>query len=56
MTANHPTSRSERQRVIVLTFPSPEDAQAWDDAGQPLGDIVLSEARDRTVVVERPGR
>jgi hypothetical protein len=27
---------SARQRVIVLTFPTPEDADAWDAAGQPF--------------------
>lgn len=28
--------QSTRQRVIVLTFPNAEDAEAWDEAGGPL--------------------
>lgn len=27
---------SARQRTVILTFDTPEDAAAWDDAGQPL--------------------
>jgi hypothetical protein len=27
---------SERQRIVVLTFDSSEEAQAWDAAGRPL--------------------
>jgi len=35
-TYNRPQITSARQRVIVLTFESPEAAQEWDDAGQPV--------------------
>jgi hypothetical protein len=27
---------STRQRVVILTFPTVEEAEAWDDAGRPL--------------------
>lgn len=27
---------STSQRIVLLTFEDPEEAQAWDDAGQPL--------------------
>ena len=30
---------SERQRTIVLTFKTVEEAEAWDAAGQPLDDL-----------------
>lgn len=38
---NRPEFYSERQRVVVITFDTPEDAQAWDDAGQPLDGLPL---------------
>lgn len=27
---------STRQRIVCLTFADPQDAEAWDAAGQPL--------------------
>lgn len=27
---------SASQRIVVLEFPTPEDARAWDEAGQPI--------------------
>jgi hypothetical protein len=27
---------SARQRVVILTFPTVEEAEAWDDAGRPV--------------------
>lgn len=35
---------SARQRTIILTFDTPEDAQAWDEAGQPI-DLVAGSSR-----------
>jgi hypothetical protein len=28
---------SARQRLVILTFDNPAEAQAWEDAGCPLG-------------------
>lgn len=36
MKERHQPLYFDRQRTIVLTFETPEDAQAWDDAGRPL--------------------
>lgn len=33
---------SARQRTVILTFETPEAAQAWDDAGQPMN-VLLAE-------------
>lgn len=41
-----PSYLSERQRVVLLTFESPEAAQAWDRDGRPLPGIVDYEATD----------
>lgn len=30
------TYYSERQRLVVLSFATPGDAQRWDEAGQPM--------------------
>lgn len=38
-----PSYLSERQRVVLLTFESPEAAQAWDRDGRPLDLIVGAE-------------
>lgn len=36
---NRPRIASAPQRMIVVTFTNPEAAQAWDSAGQPVGDL-----------------
>jgi len=41
--------QSSRQRIIVLTFPTADDAAQWDAIGQPL-DVLGAE----TAVVEDP--
>ena len=32
---------SSRQRIVVLTFPDAEQAELWDDLGQPLNSLDL---------------
>jgi hypothetical protein len=41
---------SARQRVVVLTFNTRHEAEAWDRAGQWLDDIVQSSEVDVTVI------
>lgn len=48
-THNRPQVYSERQRVIVLTFATPDAARSWDSAGRPL--LVIGEALDTTAEV-----
>lgn len=36
---NRPQVYSARQRTIVITFETPEAAQAWDEAGSPIADL-----------------
>lgn len=33
---NAPSAVSARQRLVVLTFETPEQAEQWDAAGRPL--------------------
>jgi hypothetical protein len=33
--------KSPRQRIVVLTFPTAEQAEAWDAAGQPLEGLIV---------------
>lgn len=40
--AYDPKAYSSRQRVVVLTFDTPEAAQAWDAAGQPLAELAVA--------------
>jgi len=38
-----PTIVSTRQRIIVITFDSPEDAQAWDELDDATAITTLTE-------------
>ena len=43
---------SAKQRIVILDFDTPEEAEAWDDAGQPIhlmyaAEIAVFEATTR---------
>jgi len=38
---------SPHQRLVVLTFPSVEDAEAWDAAGRPMDGLIPEVEIDR---------
>ena len=41
---------SARQRVVVLTFNDVKEAEAWDAAGQPIGDDLVEFFFERDVI------
>lgn len=43
MKESHQPLYSARQRMVVLTFDTPELAQAWDDANHPLHETLAIE-------------
>jgi hypothetical protein len=48
---------STRQRVVVITFATVEEAERWDAAGQPLNDIWLYDSSfDGAAWYPKPGQ